>query len=99
MIVPFYFGAGPFFIFLMRQFPLALDQSARLDGAHSLRILQSIVLPLSRPAFATVAIFSFLTHWDSLMGTLICLNTMEKYTLPLGLRFFQLVADAGGVLR
>lgn len=99
----FYFGAGPFFIFLMRQFfltiPLDLDWFARLGGAHSLRILWSIILLLSRPALATVAIFSFLTHWDSLLGTLFCLNTMEKYTLPLGLRFFQLVADAGGALR
>ncbi len=100
LIVPFYFGAGPFFIFLMRQFfltiPLDLDESARLDGARSLHILWSIILPLSRPGLATVAIFSFLTHWDSFLGPLIYLNTMEKYTLPLGLRFFQLVADAGG---
>ncbi len=100
LIVPFYFGAGPFFIFLMRQFfltiPLDLDESARLDGARSLHILWSIILPLSRPGLATVGIFSFLTHWDSFLGPLIYLNTMEKYTLPLGLRFFQLVADAGG---
>lgn len=103
LIVPFFFGTGPFFIFLMRQFfltiPLDLDQSARLDGARSWQILWSIILPLSRPALATVAIFSFLSHWDSFLGPLIYLNTMEKYTLPLGLRFFQLVADAGGAPR
>ena len=103
LVVPFYFGAGPFFIFLMRQFfmtiPLDLDESARLDGARSMRILWSIILPLSLPGLATVAIFSFLTHWDSFLGPLIYLNTMEKYTLPLGLRFFQLVADAGGAPR
>ncbi len=103
LIVPFFLGAGPFFIFLMRQFfltiPLDLDESARLDGASSWRILWSIILPLSLPGLATVAIFSFLTHWDSFLGPLIYLNTMEKYTLPLGLRFFQLVADAGGAPR
>ena len=103
LIVPFFLGAGPFFIFLMRQFfltiPLDLDQSARLDGALSWQILWSIILPLSRPALATVAIFSFLSHWDSFLGPLIYLNTMEKYTLPLGLRFFQLVAEAGGAPR
>lgn len=103
LIVPFFFGAGPFFIFLMRQFfltiPLDLDESARLDGARSWRILWSIILPLSRPGLGTVGIFSFLTHWDSFLGPLIYLNTMEKFTLPLGLRFFQLVADAGGAPR
>lgn len=103
LVVPFFLGAGPFFIFLMRQFfltiPLDLDESARLDGASSWRILWSIILPLSLPGLATVAIFSFLTHWDSFLGPLIYLNTMEKYTLPLGLRFFQLVADAGGAPR
>lgn len=103
LTVPFFLGAGPFFIFLMRQFfltiPLDLDESARLDGASSWRILWSIILPLSLPGLATVAIFSFLTHWDSFLGPLIYLNTMEKYTLPLGLRFFQLVADAGGAPR
>ncbi|MYA03445.1 MAG: carbohydrate ABC transporter permease [Caldilineaceae bacterium SB0664_bin_22] len=61
--------------------------------------LWSIILPLFRPALATVALFSFLTHWDSFLRPLICLNTMENYSLPLDLRFFQLVADAGGAPR
>jgi ABC-type glycerol-3-phosphate transport system permease component len=43
-----------------------------------------------------VAIFSFLQHWDSFLGPLIYLNTMEKFTLPLGLRYFQLTARTGG---
>ncbi len=100
LIIPNYFGGGPFYIFLMRQFlltiPLDLDESARLDGAGSLRILVSILLPLCGPAVATVAIFSFLGHWNSFLYPMIYLNTMDKFTLPIGLRYFQLAAYTGG---
>ena len=100
LILPFYFGGGPFFVFLFRQFfqtiPLDLDESAKLDGASSLRIFLSILIPLCQPVIATAAIFSFLAHWNDFMGPLIYLNNMAKYTLPLGLRYFQALPSEGG---
>jgi ABC-type glycerol-3-phosphate transport system permease component len=93
LIVPSYFGGGAFFIFLLRQFfmtiPRDLDEAAKLDGASSVRIFWSIILPLSGPALATVAIFSFLQHWNEFIGPLIFLNTTEKFTLSIGLRYFM----------
>lgn len=93
LIVPSYFGGGAFFIFLLRQFfmtiPRDLDEAAKLDGASSVRIFWSIILPLSGPALATVAIFSFLQHWNEFIGPLIFLNTEEKFTLSIGLRYFM----------
>ena len=92
LIVPSFFGGGAFFIFLLRQFfmtiPRDLDEAAKLDGASSVRIFWSIILPLSGPAIATVAIFSFLQHWNEFIGPLIFLNTEDKYTLSIGLRYF-----------
>ena len=100
LIVPKFFGGGPFFIFLMRQFfmtlPIELDESARLDGAGVLGILWHVLLPLCKPAIATIAIFSFMFNWNAFFLPLIYLNTGEKFTLPLGLRYFQLVAEVGG---
>lgn len=100
LIVPNYFGGGPFYIFLMRQFfltiPLDLDESARLDGASSFQTLVKILLPLCGPAIATIAIFSFLGQWNSFLYPIIYLNTMDKFTLPIGLRYFQLTAETGG---
>ena len=90
LIVPFL--ASGFGIFLLRQYfmtiPRDLDEAAKLDGASSVRIFWSIILPLSGPAIATVAIFSFLQHWNEFIGPLIFLNTEDKYTLSIGLRYF-----------
>jgi ABC-type glycerol-3-phosphate transport system permease component len=100
LIVPNYLGGGAFFIFLFRQFfmtiPLVLDEAATLDGASRWGIFTKVVLPLSRPAFATVAIFSFLAHWNDFFGPLIYLNTESKFTVALGLRLFQRTASLGG---
>ena len=100
LTVPQYLGGGPFFIFLMRQFfltiPLELDESARLDGAGVLQILYHVLLPLCKPAIATISIFSFMFNWNAFFLPLIYLNSGEKFTLPLGLRYFQLVAEVGG---
>jgi ABC-type glycerol-3-phosphate transport system permease component len=93
LIVPSYFGGGAFFIFLLRQFfltiPKDLDEAAKLDGASSVRIFWNIILPLSKPALATVAIFAFLEHWNEFIGPLIFLNSTEKFTLSIGLRYFM----------
>jgi multiple sugar transport system permease protein len=92
LFVPSWFG-GPFYIFLMRQFmiglPYELEEAARIDGASSLRILTTIITPLSGPAIAAVAIFSALAHYNDFLGPLIYLSTNEKFTLPLGLFWYQ----------
>ena len=93
LIVPSFFGGGAFFIFLLRQFfmtiPRELDEAAKIDGANSVQILIRILLPLSLPALATVAIFSFLAHWNDFLEPLIFLNKPELFTVALGLRYFQ----------
>jgi multiple sugar transport system permease protein len=93
LIVPAFFGGGPFFIFLLRQFfrtiPNELFEQATIDGASNYRSYWQIMLPLAKPALSTVAIFSFLNHWNDFMGPLIYLNSTEKYTLTLGLRTFM----------
>jgi multiple sugar transport system permease protein len=103
LTVPFYFGGGAFYIFLLRQFlmtlPIELDEAAELDGANSFRILWSVLVPLMKPALATVAIFSFLDHWNDFIHPLIYLRSTEKFTLQLGLRFFQQSAETGGAPR
>jgi ABC-type glycerol-3-phosphate transport system permease component len=92
LIVPFWFGA-PFHIFLLRQFfltiPAELDDAARVDGASSLQIYWHIILPLSKPALATVAIFAFIYHWNDLLEPLIFISSQEKWTLALFLASFQ----------
>jgi multiple sugar transport system permease protein len=82
-----------FFVFLMVQFmrglPRELDEAAKLDGCGHLRTYWSIVLPLSRPALITSAIFTFINAWNDFMGPLIYLNTPDKYTVSLGLMMFR----------
>ncbi len=94
LIVPAYFG-GAFNVFLLRQFfltlPRELDEAARLDGASYFRIYWSVLMPLTRPALVTVALFAFIGAWKDLMGPLIYLNSTEKQTLELGLRTFQTI--------
>jgi multiple sugar transport system permease protein len=94
--LPSFFG-GAFYVFLLRQFfltlPQDLDEAAKIDGAGSLQILWKIVVPLAQPAMATVAIFSFLNHWNDFLEPLIYLNDKSKYTLALGLRFFQTIPN------
>lgn len=89
LIVGSWFGGGAFNIFLIRQFfmtlPLELDEAARIDGATGLTIWSRIVMPLSKPVLATVAIFTFLGHWNDFMGPLIYLNDERLYPLSIGL--------------
>jgi ABC-type glycerol-3-phosphate transport system permease component len=91
MILPFMVGA--FGIFLMRQFMLTVPQeltdAARIDGAGEFTIYSRIVLPLCVPALCTLAIFSFLAHWDSFVWPLLVVHQRDMYTVPLGLTYFQ----------
>ncbi|MEU2603727.1 carbohydrate ABC transporter permease [Streptomyces albus] len=83
----------PFAVFLLRQFflslPRELEEAAWLDGCSRLRVLFTIVLPLSRPALSTVAVLTFLTTWNDLTWPLIAINHDTQYTLQLGLTTFQ----------
>ena len=92
LVVPSWFGV-PFYIFLLRQFymtiPFDLDDAAAIDGWSRLGVFWRIVLPLSKPVLASVAIFSFQYHWNDFFQPLIYLFDNEKFTLALGLRFFQ----------
>jgi len=95
LFVPAWFGGGAFNIFLLRQFfmtiPLDFDEAAYVDGASSWTIFWKVIMPLSKPALSTVAIFGFLGSWNSFLGPLIYLNTKEKYTLPIGITWFRAV--------
>ena len=99
LIVPSWFGGGAFNIFLMRQFmltlPLDLDEAAKIDGANSWRILWTIIVPLCKPAIATMATLGFIGNWNNFLGALIFLNTESKYTLAVGMRYFQSAVAQG----
>jgi multiple sugar transport system permease protein len=85
--------ASAFGIFLMRQFflslPVELEEAARLDGCNRLQAFWRIVLPLSKPALATLAIFTLLGSWNDLIWPLIAISDEHWYTLQLGLANFQ----------
>ena len=102
LIVPSFFGGGAFLIFLLRQFfltiPLDLDEAARLDGASYMRIFWQILMPLSVPAVATAAVLTFMGQWNAFMHPFIFLNTKAKYTVAVGIRYFQAVAGSSEVM-
>jgi multiple sugar transport system permease protein len=92
LIVPSLFGI-PFYIFMMRQFfmtiPLEYDESAKIDGATTFQIFYKIILPLSKPALVTMAIFIFMWSWNDFFTPLIYLHDTSKYPLALGLQLFR----------
>jgi ABC-type glycerol-3-phosphate transport system permease component len=92
LIVPAFFG-NPFYIFLLRQFfltiPPDLEDAGRIDGANTWQIIWHIILPVVKPAIATVAIFTFQSTWNSFLAPLIYLHDQTKYTISLGLSFFR----------
>jgi lactose/L-arabinose transport system permease protein len=81
--------ASPFAIYLMRQnmqaVPDSIIEASRVDGAGELTIFFSVILPVTRPALAAVAIFQFMSQWNSLLWPLITLNSKEMFTLPVAL--------------
>ena len=88
LTVPYWFAGTPLYVFIMRQFfrsiPKELDEAAVIDGAGHLQILFRIVLPLSKPVLATVAVFALLQHYNDYLTPLIFINSVENWTLPLG---------------
>lgn len=90
--VPAFFARNAFYVFLFRQFfmtiPLELDDAARMDGASSFGIYWRIIMPMSVPAVAVVAIMFAQGKWKEFFGPLIYLNDSDKFTAALGLRTF-----------
>jgi ABC-type glycerol-3-phosphate transport system permease component len=96
LTVPYFFGTA-FGIFLIRQFYLTIPQelvdAARIDGCSFIQIYYRIFLPLSKPALATLAIFTFLGSWNNLVGPLVYLNEVQTMTVTLGLTLLTTQAN------
>jgi multiple sugar transport system permease protein len=95
-------AAGPLGVFLMRQFMLGIPddllEAARVDGAREFTVFWKIVLPLSAPALAALAIVTFLPAWNALLWPLVVLTSQDNFTLPVALAIFargQFQADYG----
>jgi len=86
-------AASAFGVFFLRQFflslPRELEEAARLDGASRLQVFRHVVLPLSKPALATLGLLSFLTNWNDFLWPLYVLLNAERLTLPAGLSQIQ----------
>jgi multiple sugar transport system permease protein len=91
LIVPWL--VTPFGVFLLRQFflslPKEIEEAARIDGCSRLKVLFTVVLPLARPALATLAVLTFLSVWNDLSWPIIAISSEEHFTLQLGLTTFQ----------
>lgn len=92
LVAPSFFGL-PFHIFILRQYmrgiPIEMDEAAEIDGCNRWSILWRIIFPQSKAAVLTIVIYSIQSHWNAFMEPLIYLNTMEKFTVTLGLSFFK----------
>jgi multiple sugar transport system permease protein len=92
LLVPHFLATEAFFVFLMVQFmrgiPRELDEAATIDGASAYRIFQHVILPLSRPALVTTAIFSFIWTWNDFFRQLVYLSQLKDYTVPVALTLF-----------
>jgi multiple sugar transport system permease protein len=90
LILPWAFTA--FGTFLLRQFfltiPIELEEAAKIDGAGHIRILRSIIVPIAAPAFAVLAVFTFIAYWNSFLWPLIIISDTNRMTVPLGLQLF-----------
>ena len=88
--IPAALGTSSFFVYMFIQFfrgiPRELDEAARIDGCSSLRILVSILIPLSKPAVISAAIFQFIWTWNDFFQQYIYISSVSKYTVSLGLR-------------
>jgi multiple sugar transport system permease protein len=86
-------GANSFAVFMLYQFfrgiPRELDEAAAIDGCSPWGIFFRILLPLAKPALATLAIFTFIGTWNDFVGPLIYLDSNERLTMPVGIALFQ----------
>jgi multiple sugar transport system permease protein len=93
LVVPAFFAAAPYNVFLVRQFflslPHELDEAAVIDGCGPVRVFWSIGLPLVRPAVVTVAVFTTVFTWSDFFQPLIYLSSNKLFTVALGLTAYQ----------
>jgi len=91
LIIPASFSA--FGTFLLRQFmlgiPTSLDEAAEIDGATKWQLCWDVILPLARPGMITLAIFTFIGNYQSFFWPLVMMKSVHRYTLPIGLMFFD----------
>lgn len=94
LILPKFFGS-PYLIFLVRQFIMSIpkdyDEAAVLDGASYFKIWAHVIMPMSKPVLISIAILSFMYHWNDYMGPMIYLNTNSKQPISVGLANYQLM--------
>ena len=95
------FFGNAFLIFILRQFfmsiPYELDEAAILDGASRFQVLLKVILPLSKPALATMGIFTFWWYWNSFLDPLIYITQQDKFTITVALsKFNDLYARSAG---
>ena len=92
LLVPHFLATEAFFVFLMVQFmrgiPRELDEAAVIDGANAFSVFRHVMLPLSRPALVTTAIFSFIWTWNDFFRQLVYLSDLKDYTAPVALTLF-----------
>jgi len=91
LIIPASFSA--FGTFLLRQFmltiPSSLDEAAEIDGASHWQVYWNVIMPLARPGIITLTIFTFIGSYHSFFWPIVMLKSVHKYTLPVGLLFFD----------
>jgi multiple sugar transport system permease protein len=92
LVVPHFLATEAFFVFLMVQFmrgiPRELDEAAKIDGATPYGVFWHVILPLSRPALVTTAIFSFIWTWNDFFRQLVYLSDLNDYTVPVAMTLF-----------
>jgi multiple sugar transport system permease protein len=92
LVLPHFLAIDAFFVFLMVQFmrgiPRELDEAAKIDGCSPYGVFRHVILPLSRPALVTTAIFSFIWTWNDFFRQLVYLSDLDKYTVPVALANF-----------
>ncbi len=92
IVLPDLWG-NAFYIFILRQFfltiPVDLDEAAQIDGANLLQVLFRVVIPLSKPAIVTVAVFNVIAKWNQFFWPFVFIQTPDKLTLAVGIRWFR----------
>jgi ABC-type glycerol-3-phosphate transport system permease component len=92
LIIPAWF-AEPYAVFLMRQFfmtiPRELEEAAHIDGASTLQVITKVIVPLSVPVLTVISILSFKDIWNDFFNPLLYLNELKKYTVAVGLAYFN----------
>lgn len=95
LVLPALMGSSPFFVLLyywtFRRVPRSIFESARIDGAGTLRLWARVALPLARPTTVTVAVLTFVLYWRDFITPLLYIRSEQWQTLPVGLRALQQV--------